>query len=544
MRRLFIIALVMGLIGYLPGQKPPQDAFRVKYVSSENVFLDGGRARGLQVGDKLIVRNKQGMVAEIEVVYVAEHSASCKILKQQAPIEAGYVAVVFERAKREQPAPEPKPQPQPKEKPQPAPRVVQPQPPRARESRRERGTAISGSISAQLYRVNDLNPGNLDFTQPTFRLNLKLSRLFGSDYQIRIRTRSRYNQRTRSYSADIPKQEWRNRVYELSFGFENRHSRFNYKVGRIFSNEISGVGYVDGIMIRHNFSPSLGMGILAGTQPDWRNSDFQTSLRKYGFFINYQRGDYRATRFETTLAAAGEYHTTTVSRELVYIQNQLSGGNRWYIYQSAELDINRQWRRDKTGENLSLSNLFISGRYRISSAITVGLTFDNRKNYWTYEIRSVADSLFDDALRTGLRGNISLRLPSRTFVYLAGGFRKRATDAQPTYSFSGGLTKANFLLRRLSFSLNAAGFSTEFTRGFTGTARLGHNFVDGHRLEVAFGTYAYNFTSGAVSRNNQWVQANLYLSLLRHLFLSGQLEYDWGSDLKGQRILAEFGYRF
>ncbi|MCB0295568.1 MAG: hypothetical protein KDG51_10115, partial [Calditrichaeota bacterium] len=83
-----------------------------------------------------------------------------------------------------------------------------------------------------------------------------------------------------------------------------------------------------------------------------------------------------------------------------------------------------------------LSNLFISGRYQVSQPLTLGLTFDNRQNYWTYEIQSLADSLFDDALRTGLRANLSLRLPGNTNLFANGGFRKRESDKEATYSYT------------------------------------------------------------------------------------------------------------
>ena len=53
---------------------------KVKYLSAEYVYIDAGTARGLAVGDKLIVRNESGIVADLEIAFISENSASCKML--------------------------------------------------------------------------------------------------------------------------------------------------------------------------------------------------------------------------------------------------------------------------------------------------------------------------------------------------------------------------------------------------------------------------------------------------------------------------------
>lgn len=540
MKRLLIaiiLALSLNVVAQTDG-----GAFRVKYVTAENVYLDGGRAKGLEVGDKLyVVRNRTDVIAQLEVIYVAEYSASCKVLNSRQTIAAGDVAALVEakqpqssEAVEESEAGKTPDIEKAAEAVEPLPKVASSTSP----------TRISGRVSLQFFHLDDRTENNLDFTRPAFRLNLRAQRLWGREFTLRIRTRSLYNIRTRPYSARVPREEWRNRVYELSFSYEDRRSALNYKFGRIISNYISGVGYIDGGQVQYNFSPSLRIGVFGGTQPDLQNSKFQTTVKKYGAYFNATSGSYQNQYFETTIAGAALYHASTVSREFLYFQNNYSYFSRLMIYQSMEVDINRQWRKEKTGESLTLSNFFISGRYRFSRAISAGLTYDNRKNYWTYEIISVADSLFDDALRTGLRGNLSLRLPGSIFVFANGGYRNRESDNKATVSYAGGINKSNLLLRGFFVNLNYAAFSGPFTDGQNGSLTMGQSFSNGFRMAVDYGIYAYTISSIAETRNSRWARLNMDLYLFRHIFFVGQYEYDWGDDLQGQRFLIELGYRF
>lgn len=537
----FRFARIWLILTFALAAQEPAAGFKIKYLTAEYVYLDAGSSAGLAVGDVLyVVRSQEQVIAKIEVVFVAENSASCKILSSQKSIQAGDAAVVVKQ--KEKPARESVEKPEAE-----APLLAEPEPapaPRRRERTYGSSMRLSGSISAQYYHLEDRTANNLDFTRPALRVNLRARRLFGKELTLRLRSRTYHNMRTRSYNLGVPEDEWRNRVYELSLSYEEPAAPVNFRMGRIITNFISGVGYIDGGQLQYNLSRSLRMGAFAGTQPNWRTSSFQTTVTKYGGYFNFSSGNYQTRYFESTLAGATERNTGMVSREFLYLQNTLNFGARLNLFQSAEVDVNRDWRKEKVGQSVSLSSLYLSGRYRVSSGLTLGMIFDNRKNYWTYEIRTLADSLFDDALRTGLRGNISLRLPGSSYLYANAGVRKRQGDPETTRSFSAGFNTSNLLLRGFFLQLNAAGFSGPLTEGYNGAAQIGQSFSAGHRLAIEYGTYAYTIANPDESRTNHWARAYADLMLWRHLFISGQYEYAWGQDLNGQRILAEIGYRF
>ena len=525
------ILLVLASLSFCEAKTVSQN-FKVKYLSVDHVYLDGGSSDGLAVGDTVVIVSNGKTVASLKVDYVSDHSASCIIIDKKQDINVGDtvlarvdqpVATGTEKTERRQ-------------------RVFDTN---KRKSAVKTRTRVSGYLSMQWYQYSDIgNNHQFDFQQPTVRFKLYAKNLWDDEYFFRIKLRSRYNQRARSFSNSVPRNEWRNRLYEISFSYENEASPFNYRAGRIISNKFSGVGYIDGILLQHNPNPDFHWGVFAGTQPEWQYSDFQTSLQKYGAFATYEKGDYGEQRFESTLAAAGEYHGSMVSREFIYLQNIYSQGHKWNIYQSMELDVNRDWRKQKTGKSLSLSGLYINGRYYFTSDVSAGLSYDNRRNYYTYELRSLADSLFDDAFRQGIRASLSARLTKNVRVFANSGLRDQGKGGNLSYSYMGGINLGDLFNQGISLSGRGAGFSNIYTEGFNPSISLSKYFNGGHSVGLNYGSYLYTLKANKDKRKNQWGRIDFQIELPLYLYFSGNFEYDWGDDNEGTRIFAELGYRF
>ena len=531
MSRRFISVLI-GILCAISAVYAQDVQIKVKYVSADHVYLDKGTANGVFVGDELIVGRKGKKLATIKVVYAATHSANCTILSSTAKIKAGDKAVISRHVARHEQV------------------IKKKKTKRVRKfkkshfSKRKRRPRISGYLSAQWYQFKDLGSNHLDFQQPTVRIKLYARNFWGGHYNFRIKMRSRHNQRVRSFSSEIPRSEWRNRLYEAAFSYDNPKAAVNYRVGRIISNAFSGVGYIDGLLVQHNVAPVFNWGIFAGTQPQWQYSSFQTSLQKYGAFARYEKGDYQNGRFASTLAFAGEYHGATVSRDFIYLQNNYNSGSKWDIYQSLEMDVNTGWRKDRTGSAISLTGLYINGRYHISKNMSSGLSYDNRKNYYTYELRTLADSLFDDAFRQGVRLSYNYRFAKNYRMYLNGGVRSRSANNDYTYSYMAGLTATNLFNSRITATGRFSGFVNFFTQGYSPYFSLSKYFWGGHLVRLGYGGYFYTINATNNSHLNQHVNLDTQFELPWGLYLGANYEYDWGDDTKGHRLFSDLGIRF
>ncbi|HEY9421353.1 MAG TPA: hypothetical protein VIW92_08065, partial [Thermoanaerobaculia bacterium] len=61
----------------------------MRYRSADTIYLDAGNAAGIDVGDRLEVLRGGRVIAEIEVIFAAERSASAKILNERDAIQPG-----------------------------------------------------------------------------------------------------------------------------------------------------------------------------------------------------------------------------------------------------------------------------------------------------------------------------------------------------------------------------------------------------------------------------------------------------------------------
>jgi len=195
----------------------------VKYVSAENVYLNTGAVSGIQIGDKFTVFRNEQIIGHIEAVYVAQNSASCKIIDKTQNFSKNDKAVrTFSTPKKEVIADTTK------------------------EKRRRKITnykrskkisqpfaRLSGSVSLQWYQFQNSKETDLSYSQPSLRLNFKARQLWGKSYNFYIKLRSRYTNRASRFSNSSSNQKLNNRIYTLDFEYTDEQSPINFKFGRI-----------------------------------------------------------------------------------------------------------------------------------------------------------------------------------------------------------------------------------------------------------------------------------------------------------------------
>ncbi|NOX36232.1 MAG: hypothetical protein GXO78_01725 [Calditrichaeota bacterium] len=515
------------------------DTMRVQYQTPNLVYVNQGRAQGLALGDTLrVIRNGQ-TIARLVVQYVSSRSAACRVVQADAAIRVGDQVERVEPATAiaESPTEE-------------SPRMtdtsfVRPTPPERvhpESAVREQKAAIRGHLAIQFFGVDDFSSNNRDYGVPNLSLRLRAQNLWRRGMHIHIRLRSRYYQRNQLIPGVVPQQEWRNRLYEMAFIYEPSGARLHYRFGRLLTEVINGVGYLDGLLLQGNLGSHLAIGGFSGTQPDWRTSAFQTDVTKHGLYLRYRR-EAGAVRYSGTAAITGEYRGGKVSREFLYIQNRINLLTHLYIYQSAEVEWNRGWRRQRSGTTLALTSFYAMIRYQPFPWISTTLSVDNRQNYWTYEIVSLADSLFNRNQRQGIRGYLQLRLPSYWNVQLNVGVNRRVTDTQPTYNFGGVLSKRHLFLRRSFLSLRFFGFTSDLTSGQYVNLMFRQYLGVQHYVALAAGGYTYTF-GGDWRRNQMIFRLTGHLAVGVKFYLRGYLERQEGSDFRGIRGLMEVGYQF
>ncbi len=536
MMKSFLIMIIAGWF-LLLGTVQATGTITVKYLSAENVYLDAGEADGLTVGAQLAVLGTSGVKAEIEVVYVAAHSASCKLIGPSGDIKIGdkvqlkslpavdSIAVTKDTVVQAPPD-----------------TVVRAPEPEVRHPKMG-GPQLFGSVAVGIYHWNDMSASNLDFTQTTARISVKARRLWGKDLTLAVRGRGRFDKRQRDYRTDVGRNDWQNRLWEFSLSYEEPSSPVRFYAGRILPRQTGGIGYLDGLLVESSLSGRIHAGFFAGTYPGWLYDERPISLNKTGGYLSYVSGNYSGLYFEQNVGAVGEYHARDVNREFLVLQGRLSRGALWGISHTGEIDINRSWRKERSGKTIELTNLYLNSWVRPIERVRLSLSYDNRTNYWTFDNRSVADSLFDDNLRQGVRLQTDINLPADVLSSGSIGYRDRAGDPDPSWSYSILVRKGNALFRGMTLSAQYAGFDNSNTHGYNYTLRTSSFFHTRYSLGIAYGRYAYRDVTG-LSSGNSWVEFSGQTDVSRHHWLGLRFQKDTGDDIKGFHVQSELGYRF
>ncbi len=535
-------------------------AFRVRYVSADYVYLDAGTSDGLAVGDTLAVSRGGSAVATLQVAYATDHSASCGILTATGTVGTGDAAQLRragpgKAAEHDPPAAAPADSSAAVAASAPkaatasgvgAPAIVTASSAGAAGGRPGVGlpAVVTGFAALQWYHYSDRTPAGLDFDRPALLLHLKARRIWGRSLTFEVRGRAQHDRRARSYADGVPAQEWDNRVYTFSLAFDDPDAAVNWQAGRISSNAIAATGPVDGLLVESRLSSAVRLGAFGGALPDLNVGAPNSAMQKYGVYLRAAQGDYGSRRLAGAVAGTAEYHGRTVSRQYLYVQSEWQSGRRWSLYEAAELDLNTAWRRAETPGALTLSNLYLTANWRPSTGSALGLSYDSRRNYRDWDNRSLADSLFDDALRHGLRALVNARLGGPWRVYANGGWRGRVGGGDDTWSWAGGLSSDRFLAAGWRLTLQAAGFRSALSRGLNPSLILQKSLAGGHSFSLSGGSYRYRFGAIDGRRTNSWLRVEGTGRLAPRLSLTGQYEHDWGDDTRGERLLGEMSVNF
>jgi hypothetical protein len=565
-----------------------ETTLKVRYRSAQTIYLDAGSAGGLVIGDRLEVVRGSESVGQIEVVFVAEHSASCTIVEEQDFIVSGDLVrpsasslpvpgesspVPVEIAQAESP-PQTGDQATPSEPDDRAssntedsedlaaikqviaaqsaelalaPSAVIPgrwQPPR---SVRQRTTQVSGTVVLEFENFTDESEAQkLDFQRLGARVSLRILDIGGHPYTLRVRARTQQNRRSLVGSANVPIAERRDRFYELSLVYDPPQGRFAYRVGRMSASPFVGIGYIDGFLGQMALTSSVEVGGFVGASGDIDNFGFDTGRQKYGVFTRFtsSRTD-SGLPWEVIMAGVREQGVTDISREYVTLQSRFSGRGRFSFFQRAEVDVNRGWRKELTGKSAQVSNLSLVGTAQLSRFSRLSVSYDRFEPYRTEESRPLPEEIFNAFLRQGWRASLYFGKPRGINFSLNAGFRDQEGEAESTISYGLGVRYVDVASVGLSLGANFLGFANPFNEGYVATLRASQPLPGGHLIDLTLGNrISSNLLFEDADRKSYWARAGAWIQLPKHLFATTEYELGRGDDLQGQRLSLGLGYRF
>ncbi len=507
----------------------------VKYISASGIYLDAGRLHGVCAGDRVDVMRSDSLLAILEVQFVADGSSSCRLLESTGVIRVGDLAVIsvaFPTSADTLIS-----------RPETLPESVNEEPVLRPERRNTRANRFSGRVGFTSMWQEDRAESSNNIAQPALTVRVRAENLLSTRHTMSIRLRGRQTIRDREWN-DHDHRRWTGRIYEWSLTFDDPRSVVRYGAGRVLTNPLRGIGYFDGAFFDYRAANHITVGIFGGTEPDKRTTEFNTSETKYGIYGSFYRGSGTGHQFTATLAMAGRYVEGNVNREFVYEQMDYSIGSKFWLLQSAELNINRKWRAETGSSAVEFVNALFSLRYNVTSDWSASLSYDNRQNYRTWETKDTPDSLFENSRRAGVRFN--LRWRALESVSIGGGYGSRMSTVQDrnAVTFTGDVLWTDALMNGVTVSTSVIGFSNVYTKGTQPSLAVSKNVIPSLMTMLQVGRNEYEYRTVSEKVRNDWIKLRLDARLTAHLYGAAYVEHYEGDSPALNRLFLETGFRW
>jgi hypothetical protein len=530
--------------------------YRVKYVSADAVYLNGGSDQGLAQGQQLIVKKsgeEETVLAQIEIDSITSNSAVGRIVALTSAITPGDVASLapeeIERQKQKSATVEIARYPHiiSFNQDDPLDREVRehlPKPP-SPEVNRIRGRIgfdfgnlhQQGGFSSSLYGVT---------------IHMDSTRLGSSYWSIHGYYRG-YRHSSGGNSVRPMLVDLVNRTYHLSLNYENPNSRWVAGVGRLFVPWASSLDTIDGFYLGRRFGKATA-GIFGGSAPDPTSWDYDPRRQIAGGLINFEEGSYESWRFTSTAGIALTRINWNPDRQFGFFQNQLFYKRYFSIYSDVQCDLIDNYSDtlnnssadggvNQRQKSLTLSRSYLTVRFQPFHALSFDASESYFRNLPTFDERLLSAGLLDKYLFQGLSGGFHLDLPFNFGIYSTVGRSSRTGDASPSWDYLAGFTMADILHSGIRADFKYSKFDVSFGGGTYRSLTLARQLAESLQFDLQIGQQ--NIQSGFAGQGrSRFLNGNLNWFFGTRYYLGLGLAVYRGDADNYRQSYVTLGYRF
>lgn len=381
----------------------------VEQIAGTNIYLHAGTDSGLAVHDTLLVLDEPGgaVIGALRVISATASRSVAEFVDEPFPLTRGTTLSL--RLGTGVADLEPSPE-----------RPQFEEPAAARGAERDRGVQarnvprVRGRLSLQFnalesttrWQSNAEESLSRQFATPSLGFRLNVSDLPGGiEFNSNVRAAYRYT------SNDLVQPAHSTRVYQLGVKKSFEKVPVQVQVGRFFNPYETYSGYWDG-MLMHYGDRGLGVGFVAGFEPDHADEGVSTSLPKYTAFIDFNHVNDRAAYYSDV-----SLHRLMPGDGLA-AQTFFGWSQRLTIAQT-RLGTDVQVHRDPVGQSWSVTRLHADGSLNIAPRVSLlaRYAFDRPENrFYMTELFSYERKRASLGVRYWNRGgNASVYVTSNKF---------------------------------------------------------------------------------------------------------------------------------
>jgi hypothetical protein len=514
----------------------------VTYVTSTTVYGDLGRKHGLREGDTVFVNNAGGRVASLRVLHLSSKSFSAEVLEKSATILQGNALLARVRLMVEQPRPKPVVDSAvtfPVERvptPATAPLVS------GGSAAGHEAARIRGRLALQYYAMNSAATSGLAFSQPAAVLNFTAEHLLELPLQFSYYSNHRYDARSGDARAGVDQNRLRNRFYQFALQYGGEAEPYTAVLGRFIPYQVGGIGTVDGVMLAGRSGAFEG-GVLAGSQPGYRDSELSLKDQKIAAFAGYTHEE-DIWRLRSNLAFAQTYRDGAVDRGYFYLVNSVSLGNEITLFQNASLDL-YDADRGSGRSRPHLTDLYLSATWRPERWLSLtGAFADRRSVYFLRSFASIPDSLFNQSRLRNYSLSAGVNIPGGMYASVSASLRAQENSGSPASAYSARYTFSNLLSSRVNVYLLGSYadnlYNTARSMGIEANRDLFEGFYTALRLQQ----YRFVYTANNRALDRITAALDVYYRIGTLWYLSVNYERYWEGGIGSDRIYSEISVRW
>lgn len=514
----------MALTYSIFGQDPkPQLEGRVSFVTSQNIYVKFEDTKAIAIGDTLrlissktsclLVKSKSTTSCVCEIVEDCNIQKGDKVLY---PIRPRKIEQIDEVPKKEL-----------------TPIVTDLEDePLYKEN-------IRGSISATSY--NTIAEKRDDRHRLMGRLSIRANHIKDSKFSFNtyLNFRHFFDQRDSSsiQNNDIL------RIYNFAVHYDATPT-LSLTLGRNINPKISSLGAIDGLQVEKYFGKKY-IGAIAGFRPDIFNYGFDANLFQYGGFIGMMTEE-KSFYSQTTIGFIQQQNGGEIDRRYAYFQHTSTIAKNLNLFSSLEVDLFSKLNGEVSNE-INLTNLYLSARYRFSRKFNMMLSYDSRKRiiyYETYQTE-IERLLDDDIARQGAR----VRINGRPFKNILAGasyskrFQNNSMNKSDNVYGYVTLSKVPFIDGRLSLSYNRN--ESNYLKSNIASIRHSNSYFDGSlSADFYYRFVYYDYVNSLDPLNQHYVGTNLSYNFTRKLRFGLTGEVTLSDQENNYRIYSRIVQRF
>ncbi len=480
-----ILSLLLLIAGSRLAWSQPSSALTMKvtYVTSDNVYFSSGSDEGVMVGDTVAILRSGSEIGTAVVSMLAVHSSVAHIAVRDSLFHEGDICVLRRGGK-----PIPRPSSGTADTTIAASTIAHGEGPAGISPTPPAENRIRGRIAIQ-YFGEIAEDTRLNLQEPAIATTLSMANIAGTGMNLSLNARG-VTDFTNAYTQFGTGNKSRISLYDFRLSMDRPADHFGFMLGRMVSGYVGSLGLLDGgqVFVRES---GIVAGAIAGRSVGQSALAINGGQVKSAVFVGYQDQAGGTRDYEGTIAYARQTLNGSLDRQFMAFQGSAFLGSSFQAFGNADLELNGIHNGQKTSSaSLSGASLFLN--YSYAWWLSGSVSYDESRPIYLFEtMKSIPDSLFDEALQHGFRLSLTVRPAKDLALSGSAGYRFRQGDARPSHTLSGSVRAYDAFETGVNATVRYTGAIGPFLTGNDATVELDRMLFRNLDVTLRYDHYAF-----------------------------------------------------